>query len=137
MGQRASSRREWESWEEAVKIAQKAGLDFDERDIASISKEYRDRHALSPRFLDPTHREKFDYDIIRRVTTIFRRKLECIEPMVMMYINRYYAQLTASARRGYAAKHIRHGDTVLLIQHPTESGCHLGRGALLPEVKGG
>lgn len=146
-GASTATRKGHELWEEAVSMARKEGLDFDERDIASISASYRDKYALIPRFLDPTHSEKFDYNIIRRIATIFKHRLECVEPMMMMYLNRYYAQLTASVRRGYVAKHAIDGETVLLLQqlcccgspkgdlqHPTDPGCHLGRGVLLPVV---
>ena len=93
-------------WMSIVRAAQDVGLDFDERDVASLSIEERRKRKIEPRFCDHTHTEEFNSGVLRRIKKLFKDRPSYVKLLSMMYINRYYAVLTAQGRPTYCSKQI-------------------------------
>ena len=93
-------------WMSIVKAARKAGLDFDERDVASLSIEERRKRKIEPRFCDHTSMEDFDSNVIRRIKKAFKDRHTYIKPLSIMYINRYYAIVTVQGKPTFCSKQV-------------------------------
>lgn len=94
-------------WEGYVQTLNHHGYDFDERDIASLSVEYRERKNLMPRFCDGNEITRISNShLISMVNTLKEKGCsdDLIKTAVVMYVNRNYALTKSFTKGGYYYK---------------------------------
>ena len=94
-------------WEGYVSTLNHHGYDFDERDIASLSLEYREMKNIMPRFCDGNEVTRpSNSHIISMVNTLKEKGCsdDLIKTAVVMYINRHYALVKSFTKGGYYYK---------------------------------
>jgi len=94
-------------WEGYVSTLNHHGYDFDERDIASLSLEYREMKNIMPRFCDGNEVTRpSNSHLINMVNTLKEKGCsdDLIKTAVVMYINRHYALVKSFTKGGYYYK---------------------------------